>query len=115
MRTTSQVESLNSSIQRSFPSTPNIFSFILNLQLFDSIKSTDLYQLHLGSITNPQLGKRRLEDQERDEKIKLCTDNLKKGEISVQEILMLMADQNIKISSDGMHIYLSLIYKIFFS
>lgn len=101
MRTTSQVEAINSSIQRSFPSNTNIFKFIRNLQLFDCIKSSDLYALHLNEI----LKKKRLEDQQRDEKIKLCTASLKDGEITVPEFLRLMAHKEITIvtPSDGMH------------
>lgn len=99
MRTTSQVEAMNSSIQRSFPSNTNIFKFIRNLQLFDSIKSSDLSSLHL----NEQMKKKRLEDQQRDDKIRLCTTCLKNKDITVPEFLRLMADKSIITPSDGMH------------
>lgn len=54
LRTTSQIEALNSTIQRTFPSSPSIFTFIQNLRLFDCIKSTDLHQLHLSVFTNQE-------------------------------------------------------------
>lgn len=101
MRTTSQLESVNSSIQRSFPKSPNIFTFIENLRLFDSIESTNLYQLRLGSITNPRLEKQRQEDRKRNEKIKLCTESLKKKELTVLNFLSIMADEQIQVPFDS--------------
>lgn len=103
LRTTSQVEALNSTIQRTFPNKPNIFNFIENLRLFDAIKSSDLYQLHLGTISNEKRKKKRLKDQQRDQKINLCTASLQKEEINVLEFLQLMANENLVIGtpSDG--------------
>lgn len=103
MRTTSSVEAMNSVIQRSFRTNPHIYQFIENLRLHESVKSTDLYQLTLGSITNPKLKKKRAEDQMRDEKIRMCTDKLQNGNISIAEFLRLMANEN-SLSSGGAYI-----------
>lgn len=94
MRTTSSVEAMNSVIQRSFRTNPHIYQFIENLRLHESIKSTDLYQLTLGSITNPKLISKRAEDRKRDDKIRICSEKLQNGDISVAEFLKLMANQN---------------------
>lgn len=101
MRTTSSVEALNSAVQRSFPDSPNIFNFIQNLRLFDSIKSSDLYQLTLQEISNNNVKKRRLEDQQRDEKIHMCSESLKNEDITVLDFLHLMSEKHIVIPSDG--------------
>ncbi|XP_031626897.1 uncharacterized protein LOC116343127 [Contarinia nasturtii] len=69
MRTTSSLEGMNSVIQNSFSSNQNIYSFIEQLRLHESIKSSDLYQLSRSEITNKQLERRRTEDKVRDEKI----------------------------------------------
>lgn len=94
MRTTSSVEAMNSVIQRSFPTNPHIFKFIDNLRLFESIKSSDLYQLTLGDITNQTLLRKRALDRERDSKIKVLSEKLQIGVITVAEFLELMADLN---------------------
>lgn len=107
LRTTSQVEALNSTVQRTFPNSPTIFTFVQNLRLFDSIKSTDLHQLHSNTMANQPKKKKRLEDQQRDDKIDICSDSLRKEEIGVFEFLRIMADKNIVVLSDGMKVILS--------
>lgn len=87
MRTTNPVESINSVIQRSFPGRPHIFSFIENLRLHETKKSTDLYNLTQGMISNEQLIQRRKEDQERDQKIKELSGKLENAKISVLAFL----------------------------
>lgn len=103
MRTTSPLESVNSNVQRSFPQNPHIFSFIQNLRLFDSIQSTDLYQLKSGSITNPRLQQQRNEDRRRDQKIKICTESLKTGKVTPFEFLLIMGDKDINEPSESKH------------
>lgn len=91
MRTTSSVEPVNSVIQRSFPKKTNIFKFIEHLKLFESIKSTDLYQLAQGEITSQKLERKRAEDKQRENRIIVCSDKLKNGDISVVEFLKLVS------------------------
>lgn len=98
MRTTSSVEALNSVIQRSFPTNPNIFKFIENLRLHESIKSTDLYKLECGNVPDQQLQRKRAEDRKREDKIKMCSEMLKDGEISVAEFLKMMANRNLDLT-----------------
>lgn len=93
MRTTSSVEAVNSVIQRSFPKRTNIFKFIENLKLFDSSKSTDLYQLAQGDITSQKLERKRAEDKRRENHIKVCSDKLKNEDISVAEFLKLVSEE----------------------
>lgn len=90
MPTTSSVEAVNSLIQRSFPKKTNIFKFIEHLKLFESIKSTDLYQLAQGEITSQKLERKRAEDKQRENRIIVCSDKLKNGDISVVEFLKLV-------------------------
>lgn len=66
--------------------------------------STDLYQEQFGTILNPRKENRRKEDQQRDEKIKICTCSLKEEKMTVLDFLMLMADQNVKTLSDGRYL-----------
>lgn len=105
MRTTSSIEALNSTIQRTFPDSSNIFKFIQNLSLFDAIKSSDLYQLTLETGMNAK--KKRFDDQQRHEKIDFCSKCLKNEELNVFEFLSLMADKRIKAVSDGKLIYIA--------
>lgn len=93
-RTTSPLEGINSYIQRTFPTNTTIFQFVDSLKLHETRKSTDLYQLSTGSITNPEL-KRRAIDQERDEKIKYFSQKLKTGKISIASFLISMADRDL--------------------
>lgn len=95
MRTTSSLEALNSAIQHWFPSNPNIYSFIDHLRLYESIKSSDLYQLSTEEISSKQLERRRTKDKNRDEKIKKLTSSLKIGEISVAGFLEAMSDRSV--------------------
>lgn len=94
MRTTSSIEAMNSVIQRSFPSNTHIFKFVESLRLHESIKSSNLYQLSLGDISNQQLLRRRALDRERDEKIKIFSEKLKDGVISTAEFLKSMTESN---------------------
>lgn len=95
MRTTSSVEALNSVIQRSFPGQTTIFRFIESLRLHESIKSSDLYQLSLGEISNKIMERRRALDRHRDVKIKRLTTQLKNGEISVNVFLEAMSEKDV--------------------
>lgn len=87
MRTTSLVESINSVLQRSFPDPTQIFKFIEQLKLFDTIKSTDLHQISTGLIIKSSLQQKRAADRKRDEQIQQCTNDLKSNAISVGKFL----------------------------
>lgn len=89
MRTTSSVEGINSVIQRHFPQKPDIFHFVENLKMHESIKSSDLHRLFLKKR---QVRKRK-EDEEREERIQICSEHLKNGEISAMQFLKLLANQ----------------------
>lgn len=88
MRTTSSLEAMNSVIQRTFPSKTNIYKFITNLKMYESIKSSEMYQLFMEGVTSQQLEKRRVEDRLRQEKIKTHTKMMKDGTISVADFLI---------------------------
>lgn len=104
MRTTSSLEAMNSQIQRMLPVKRHLYKFIESLQLHESIKSSDLYQLSTGNITNRQLEKRRIEDRVRDAKIKSLTEQLKMRKISVWNFLKSMSDVK-KTVRTYVHIY----------
>lgn len=91
MRTTSSIESLNSVIQRKFPKSRNIYSFIEGLRLQDSIKSSDLYQISIGNITNQQLMRKRPSDQYREQKIQSFSARYQQGNISIETFLKLLS------------------------
>lgn len=95
MRTTSSQEAMNSVIQRSFPKNTNILKFAKNLQLHESIKSSDLYQISNGEITNQNYVRRRLEDKLREEKISHFSQLLTDGEISVDQFLECMSGSDV--------------------
>lgn len=95
MRTTSSVEAMNSSIHRSFPARTNIFKFSENLRLHESIKSSYMYQLSNGDVTNQRFLRRRKEDIERDLKITFFSTQLKNGTISVSEFLEAMSCKDV--------------------
>ena len=63
MRTTLPVEAINSVIQRSFPNQTTIFKFTESLKLYESIKTTDLYQLEKQEIISPHFGTKEKEGQ----------------------------------------------------
>lgn len=95
MRTTSSVEAMNSVIQRSLPRNTNIYKFTSNLQLHEAVKSSSLYQISLGEITNKNFERKRREDKLREEKISFFTKLLKDGKISVDEFLECMSGKDI--------------------
>lgn len=101
MRTTSSIEGLNSVIQRSFPSRTTIFKFVESLKLHEATKSTDLYQISEGQVTNPQLERRRESDRQREQKIKVVTNALHAGDISVSEFLVAMYEEDDILAFDG--------------
>lgn len=92
MRTTSLVEAMNSVIQRSFPPRPHIYKFVESLRLHEAMKSTDLFQISSGEITNPKLQQIRIEDKRRYEKIEFLSEKLETGQITAAEFLERMCD-----------------------
>ena len=94
-RTTGAVEAVNSSIQQLFAKRPNILQFTDYLRLYDSIKTTDLYQLLQKEILNEKYARKRTEDRKRDQKIKHFTDLLKAKEISISEFLQAMSSSEV--------------------
>lgn len=95
MRTTSLVESMNSVIQRSFPSKPHIFKFLECLRLHEAMKSTDLFQLASNQISNSKLMQKRAEDKRRNEKIELLSTRLEKKKINAAQFLEHMCESSI--------------------
>lgn len=95
MRTTSSLESLNSVIQRGFPKNTHIFKFTDALKLFESEKSSDLYQLSLEKPSDRDFGRRRKKDILRNEKIKRNTELLENDMISVLDFLQNMVKDGI--------------------
>lgn len=95
MRTTSSLESMNSAIQRKLSKRTNIFRFSKDLRMHEAIKSSDLYQLFEGDISNRQLERKRAADRERDEKIKHFSALLENGYISVPYFLEVMSGKDV--------------------
>lgn len=100
MRTTSLVEAINSIIQRSFPSKPHWFRFIEHLRLFESVKSTDLFQISSDEITNPKLRQTRAKDKRRCEQIESLNGKLERGEIDAAGFLEEMCDNYVPPAKD---------------
>lgn len=94
-RTTSLIESVNSVIQRSFPDRTHILKFVESLKLYESIKSTDLYQIVHDEIETPILQRKRSKDKARDEKIKWWSAYLAKKEITIAEFLDQMSGKDV--------------------
>lgn len=95
MNTTSLVEAMNSVIQRSFPPNPHWYKFVESLKLHEAIKSTDLFQIASGQITNPKLQQIRAEDIQRKEKIGFLSNKLNLEEITAAEFLEQMCDSSV--------------------
>lgn len=95
MRTTSPLEAVNSVIQRSFPEQTNIFKFTESLKLYESIKATDLYQLAKKEINSPHLERKRREDRQRDEKIRMWSAYLTNNIITVAKFLDEMSTKEV--------------------
>lgn len=99
MRTTSSVESLNSTIGRSFPKHPSILKFVEHLKLHEFGKYCDLLNLSKPDLPSKQLEKqlnrKRKIDREREEKIVFFTKKLKTKEIGPSEFLDAMATKEI--------------------
>lgn len=89
MRTTSSMEGLNSNIQRDFSKKTDIFKFTDALKLFESERSSDLHTLSLDKSS--QFQRRHPKDRIRDEKIKMNTELLDDGSITVLDFLKSMA------------------------
>lgn len=86
---------MNSQIQRMLRQDAHLYKFVETLRLHESIKSSDLYQLSTGNITNAHMEKRRAEDRARDTKIKLLVKKLNGGKISALGFLTSMSTNNV--------------------
>lgn len=90
MRTISSVESMNRDFNRSFPSHGSIFQFIEALKLFENGKVDDLRNL----VTNNdvQMSRKHKNDKDRQNKIAHYTDALSKNDLSLENFIDIMAD-----------------------
>lgn len=61
--------------------------------MYESIKSSDLFQMLNGNLA-PHNGRRRQEDRIRDHKIEFYSNNLKNGHITVAEFLLAVSTKN---------------------
>lgn len=95
MRTTSSLESLHSSLGRSFPKHPHIFKFLDRLRLNEFSKLLNMLDLVKDNVPDQQYQRKRLVDQQREEKIKFFTDQLRNGIIDVGEFLEAMANKEV--------------------
>lgn len=96
MRTTSSLEALNGTIQKTFPACTHIYKFIENLRLHEACKSNDLYQLFMGNATDRQMERRRKNDRQREEWINIYSEDLKNEKISVFRFLRLVTKKILK-------------------
>lgn len=110
MRTTSLVEAMNSVIQRSFPAKTHMFKFAESLRLHEAMKSTDLYQISSGHITNSKLQQIRAADKQRNDRINLLSEMLKSEQISTEEFLDQIGEKYIAPSTVGTY-FLFFIHK----
>lgn len=88
MRTTSSLEALNSTLGRSFPKHPHIFKFINRLKLFEFSKSVNMLHSIRNDVPDEQLKRRRQCDQNRQEKIKFFTDQLRANDQMTPELFL---------------------------
>lgn len=65
-----------------------------------------MYHLSLGDVLNENVKRIRAEDQRRGEKIEICSEMLKCGDISVAEFLKMMANRNTWPKRGSYHIYI---------
>lgn len=63
--------------------------------MYENIKSSYLYQISLGFISNQQLERKHKVDKMRDEKIKSLSNLLENGKISAGAILECMSGTDI--------------------
>lgn len=93
MRTTSSLESLNSTLGRSVPKHPHIFRFINFIKFHEFVKSCDMLCLTGPDLPDSQLERRRKNDREREEKIQFFTSKLMAREINSSEFLEAMGNK----------------------
>lgn len=91
MRTTSSLESFNSSLNRSVAKKKNYYTFFERIQLHESRNADKMYNLAHDVLPDKQFEPRHESDRERDRKIKLNTELLCKQETNVEEFLNAMA------------------------
>lgn len=76
-----------------------MFKFVENLRLHEAIKTTDLYQISSGQITNPKLQQIRAEDKRRNDKITSLSEKLETEQISPAEFLEQMCESHVETSA----------------
>lgn len=95
MRTTSSLESVNSTLGRSFPKHPHIFKFLDCLRLFEFSKLLSMIDLVKNENSCQQFQRKRQLDKDREEKINFFTNVLNENRITVREFLEAMANKEI--------------------
>lgn len=112
MRTTSSLESLHSALGRSFPKHPHIFRFSDRLRLCEFSKLLNMLDLVKDDVPDQQFQRRRLRDQQREEKIRFFTDQLLLQKISVGEFLEAIANKEVLPNVGMIFVYHTLYLKL---
>lgn len=92
MRTTSSLEAFNSYLNRTMAKRAGFFKFVSNLKLHESRKAETMHHLANDTVPDSQYNRRKLSDQKRDKKIKILTEQLSNGMISMTGFLDAMVD-----------------------
>lgn len=91
MRTTSSLESFNSSLNRTVSKKKNYYTFFERLRLHESKKADTMHNLAHDVLPDKHFEPRHIKDQKRDQKIKFFIQLLCNQKISVFEFLTAMA------------------------
>lgn len=93
MRTTSSLESMNSTLRRMCPDHPHIFKFLDRLRLHEFSSSLNMLQAIKSDAPMQKLQRRRqIKCKERIAKISYLTEKLKEGRITPSQFLETMAN-----------------------
>lgn len=95
MRTTSSLESVNSTLGRSFPKHPHIFRFIDRLRLYEFSKLLNMLDLVKNEDPDQQFQRKRQRDKEREAKIQFFTKACMENGVNWGEFLDAMANKDV--------------------
>lgn len=91
MRTTSSLESMNATINRSILKRPHFFRLVERLQYHEARKANDMVNLTMDNLPLSQFEPRHLKYRKLNQKIANYTELLEKKIISIEQFLEQMA------------------------
>lgn len=95
MRTTSSLESMNAQMGRIFPKRGNIWQFIEQMRFHESMKAREMLKIARHNVEERTQTPKTKKARERDSRIKILSERLKKREISAIKFLELMAENRL--------------------